>query len=145
MNPEEQEYYDIDEKNSVVLRIIEGFEINMIDKARQLGESIEKIVIAMDEGGEEPIVLELFVKDMALIQNTLRFLDEVKELDVEGYDVAGHLEAILRLNKATDEIKHLGKFSLSRWSVAAAYNKFIGEKHRLEIYKEILDEFNKMD
>ncbi len=144
MNSKEQEYYDIDEKNRVILRVIEKVEMDFTERAQQLGESIERIVTVLNEGGTEPVVLELFVKELALIQSTLSALDRVKELDLEGYDIGAHLEAKLKFNKAIDEIKHLGKHSLNIWSVGAAYEKFIHEKHLLETYKNILAEFNKI-
>lgn len=141
MNPEEQEYFSIDEKNRVVLRVIEDKELELTERGRQLGEAIERNI---ESGKTETIFLELYVKELALIQHTLSAFGRVKELDVEGYDIVGHLESYLKLNKATDQVKHLGKYSLNIWSVGVAYENFIYEKHLLDTYTQILNEFNKI-
>ncbi|AOZ62263.1 hypothetical protein SBP8a_13 [Bacillus phage SBP8a] len=142
MNPEEQEYYDIDEKNRVVLRIVDDRELSLVERGRQLGEAIEDCVA---NGRSESTFLEVFVKELAVLQHILGRFDNLRELDTEGYDIVNYIDAYLKCNNAVDQIKHLGKHSLNIWSVGAAYEKFIYDKGLLEVYKEILDEFNKMD
>ncbi|ANM45945.1 hypothetical protein BELINDA_16 [Bacillus phage Belinda] len=141
MNPEEQEYYDIDEKNRVVLRIVDEHELSLVERGRQLGEAIEECIT---HGRAEATFLEIFVKELAVIQHVLGRFDNLKELDTEGYDIVGYMDSYLKCNDALDQIKHLGKHSLNLWSVGAAYEKFIYDKGLIEVYKSILEEFNKM-
>ncbi|AMW62619.1 hypothetical protein BI001_gp016 [Bacillus phage Zuko] len=141
MNPEEQEYYDIDEKNRVVLRIIDSRELSLVERGRQLGEAIEDCVV---NNRTESTFLEIFVKELAILQHLLGRLDNLRELDTEGYDIVGYIESYLKCNSAVDQIKHLGKHSLNIWSVGAAYEKFIYDKALIEFYTSILEEFNKM-
>jgi len=141
MNPEEQAYYDIDESNRVLLRIIDAKEERLVERGKHLGKSISQFV---SQNTKETEFLELYVKELAQIQNTLGAFDRVRELDVEGYNIGGYLISYLKRINPTDEVKHLGEHSLNIWSVGAAYEKYIYEKHLVETYKEILEEFNKI-
>ncbi|ANH50664.1 hypothetical protein SALINJAH_16 [Bacillus phage SalinJah] len=140
MNPEEQEYYDIDESNRVLLRIIDKKEEELVIRGKHLGKSISQFV---SQNTKETTFLELYVKELAQIQNTLGAFDRLRELDIEGYNIGGYLIAYLKHNNPTSEIKHLGEHSLNIWSVSAAYEKYIYEKYLVEVYKGILEEFNK--